>query len=171
MIVASQIELIRGGRKLLDNASATIHPGHKVGLVGKNGCGKSTFFALVRGELAIDSGSFSLPAGWQIAGVAQETPARDCSALDYVIDGDKEFRALEAALAQAEQDDNGLLVAELHSKLDTIGAYSIRARAAELLHGLGFSDELAGAQLLRWLAHASEPRSGAALPLRSAAAR
>ncbi|MFM5210406.1 MULTISPECIES: ABC transporter ATP-binding protein [Aeromonas] len=141
MIVASQIELIRGGRKLLDNASATIHPGHKVGLVGKNGCGKSTFFALVRGELAIDSGTFSLPAGWQIAGVAQETPALDCSALDYVIDGDKEFRALEAQLAQAEQDDNGLLVAELHGKLDTIGAYSIRARAAELLHGLGFSDE------------------------------
>ena len=62
MIVASQIELIRGGRKLLDNASATIHPGHKVGLVGKNGCGKSTFFALVRGELAIDSGTFSTRA-------------------------------------------------------------------------------------------------------------
>ena len=100
MIVASQIELIRGGRTLLDNASATIHPGHKVGLVGKNGCGKSTFFALVRGELAIDNGSFSLPAGWQIAGVAQETPALDCSALEYVIDGDKEFRALEAELAR-----------------------------------------------------------------------
>ena len=141
MIVASQIELIRGGRTLLDNASATIHPGHKVGLVGKNGCGKSTFFALVRGELAIDNGSFSLPAGWQIAGVAQETPALDCSALEYVIDGDKEFRALEAELARAEADDNGLLVAELHGKLDTIGAYSIRARAAELLHGLGFGGD------------------------------
>ena len=141
MIVASQIELIRGGRTLLDNASATIHPGHKVGLVGKNGCGKSTFFALVRGELAIDNGSFSLPAGWQIAGVAQETPALDCSALEYVVDGDKEFRALEAQLAQAEADDNGILVAELHGRLDTIGAYSIRARAAELLHGLGFGGD------------------------------
>jgi ATP-binding cassette subfamily F protein 3 len=89
-----------------------------VGLVGKNGCGKSTFFALVRGELAIDSGSFSLPAGWQIAGVAQETPALDCSALDY----DRRRQGVprpEAQLAQAEADDNGMLVAELHGKLDT----------------------------------------------------
>lgn len=141
MIVASEVELIRGGRKLLDGASATIHPGHKVGLVGKNGSGKSTFFALIRGELTLDGGSCTLPSGWQIAGVAQETPALDCSALDYVIDGDKEFRALEARLSTAEAADDGMLVAELHGRLDTIGAWSIRARAAELLHGLGFGDE------------------------------
>ncbi|MBZ6067947.1 ABC transporter ATP-binding protein [Aeromonas schubertii] len=141
MIVASEVELIRGGRKLLDGASATIHPGHKVGLVGKNGCGKSTFFALIRGELTLDAGSCSVPSGWQIAGVAQETPALECSALDYVIDGDREYRALEARLKAAEAADDGMQVAELHGQLDTIGAWSIRARAAELLHGLGFGDE------------------------------
>ncbi|MGL5285979.1 MAG: ATP-binding cassette domain-containing protein, partial [Aeromonas sp.] len=138
MIVASEVELIRGGRKLLDGASATIHPGHKVGLVGKNGCGKSTFFALIRGELSLDGGSCNVPSGWQIAGVAQETPALDCSALEYVIDGDREFRALETELKAAEAADDGMKVADLHGKLDTIGAWSIRARAAELLHGLGF---------------------------------
>ena len=141
MIIASQIELLRGNNKLLDNASATIFPGHKVGLVGKNGCGKSSFFALLKGELAVDNGSLTLPASWQLAWVAQETPALDKPALDYVIDGDREFRALEAELAAAEAADDGIKVAELHGKLEAIGAYTIRARAGSLLHGLGFGSE------------------------------
>ena len=101
MIIASGIELLRGNNKLLDNASATIFPGHKVGLVGKNGCGKSSFFALLKGELSVDNGSLSVPAGWQMASVAQETPALDKPALDYVIDGDHEYRRLEQELALA----------------------------------------------------------------------
>ena len=112
MIIASQIELRRGNTLLLDNASATIYPGHKVGLVGKNGCGKSSFFALLKGELTVDNGSLSVPAGWQLASVAQETPALDKPALEYVIDGDREYRALETALQQAERDGDGLRVAE-----------------------------------------------------------
>ena len=72
MIIASGIELLRGNNKLLDNASATIFPGHKVGLVGKNGCGKSSFFALLKGELSVDNGSLSVPAGWQMASVAAD---------------------------------------------------------------------------------------------------
>ena len=141
MIIASQIELLRGNNKLLDNASATIYPGHKVGLVGKNGCGKSSFFALLKGELAVDSGTLSLPASWQLAWVAQETPALDKPAIEYVMDGDREFRALEAALAAAESAGDGIKVAELHGKLEAIGAYTIRARAGTLLHGLGFVSE------------------------------
>jgi ATP-binding cassette subfamily F protein 3 len=141
MIIVSQITLLRGNKPLLEEATATIHPGHKVGLVGKNGCGKSSFFALLKGELAVDAGSVSVPAQWQIATVAQETPALGCSAIDYVIDGDKAFRSLEQQLAQAEQQGDGIRIAELHGHLDAAGAYTIRSRAGELLHGLGFSSE------------------------------
>ena len=141
MIIVSQITLLRGNKPLLEDATATIHPGHKVGLVGKNGCGKSSFFALLKNELTVDAGSISIPAQWQIATVAQETPALECSALDYVIDGDREFRQLEQQLQEAEQHGDGIKIAELHGKLDAAGAYTIRARAGELLHGLGFSSE------------------------------
>lgn len=141
MIIFSDIQLLRGGKPLLDGASATIHPGDKVGLVGKNGCGKSTLFALLKDELSIDAGSLNFPSNWELAWVAQETPALERSALDYVIDGDREYRELERQLLQAEADDNGNLVAELHGKIETVGGYSIQARAAELLNGLGFSQE------------------------------
>ncbi|MBD1557364.1 ABC transporter ATP-binding protein [Vibrio sp. S9_S30] len=141
MITFSDIQLLRGGKPLLDQASATIHPGDKVGLVGKNGCGKSTLFALLKDELSIDAGTFHKPSQWELAWVAQETPALERKALDYVIDGDREFRELEAKLELAEQQDNGNLVAELHGKVEIIGGYTIKARAAELLDGLGFSQE------------------------------
>ncbi|PMJ89334.1 ABC transporter ATP-binding protein [Vibrio sp. 10N.261.55.A7] len=141
MIIFSDIQLLRGGKPLLEQASATIHPGDKVGLVGKNGCGKSTLFALLKDELSIDGGSFSQPSHWELAWVAQETPALERQALEYVIDGDREYRALEDNLRKAEEADNGTLVAELHGKIETIGGYTIKSRAAELLDGLGFSQE------------------------------
>lgn len=139
MITISDIQLLRGGKALLQNASATIHPGDKVGLVGKNGCGKSTLFALMKGELTIDAGDFKQPKHWELAWVAQETPALERTAIEYVIDGDREYRQLESDLLKAEHQDDGNKVAELHGKIETIGGYSIRARAAELLDGLGFS--------------------------------
>ncbi|KPL92512.1 ABC transporter ATP-binding protein [Vibrio splendidus] len=141
MITFSDIQLLRGGKPLLDQASATFHPGDKIGLVGKNGCGKSTLFALIKDELSIDAGSFSKPAHWEMAWVAQETPALERAAIEYVIDGDREYRGLEDQLEKAEQADNGTLVAEIHGKVETIGGYSIKARAAELLDGLGFRQE------------------------------
>lgn len=141
MITFSDIQLLRGGKPLLEQASATIHPGDKVGLVGKNGCGKSTLFALLKNELSIDAGNFQMPAHWELAWVAQETPALERAALEYVIDGDREYRQLEQDLDAAEQADNGTLVAELHGKLETVGGYTIKSRAAELLNGLGFSQE------------------------------
>ncbi len=150
MITFSDIQLLRGGKPLLEQATATIHPGDKVGLVGKNGCGKSTLFALLKSELSIDAGAFQQPTHWELAWVAQETPALERPALDYVIDGDREYRALEQQLAQAESEDNGTLAAELHGKIETIGGYTIRARAAELLNGLGFSQEQMNWSLTRF---------------------
>ena len=141
MIIASDIELLRGGNPLIINASAKINPGQKVGLVGKNGCGKSSLFALIRHEISLDNGTLSYPTNWQVASVAQETPALDRSAHDYVLDGDSEYRQLEAALAQAEAADDGHKIAEIHGKLDAVGAYSIHARCSELLSGLGFSED------------------------------
>lgn len=143
MIVFSSLQIRRGTRVLLDNSSATINPGQKVGLVGKNGCGKSTLLALLKKEISADAGSCSYPANWALAWVNQETPALDKSAIDYVIDGDREYRHLETLLAKANEDNAGHQIALLHSQLDTIQAWSIHARAASLLHGLGFmADQL-----------------------------
>ncbi len=140
MITITQAQLIRGSKTLLDEASLTVYPGHKVGLVGANGTGKSSLLALIMGHLSLDKGEISVPTGWQIATVAQETPALEVSALEYVIDGDREYRELEAALHKAQLEDNGHQIALLHGKIDAIGGYSIRARAASLLAGLGFSE-------------------------------
>ncbi|WP_298942083.1 ABC transporter ATP-binding protein [uncultured Psychromonas sp.] len=144
MIVATNIEFIRGGKALLENASATINPKQKVGLVGANGCGKSSFFTLLKQESQVDAGDLTIPHHWRLASVAQETPALDTNALQYVIDGDLEFRALQAKLTQAEIEDNGTKIAEMHILLDNAGGYTIESRAAELLAGLGFSEQAQG---------------------------
>jgi len=116
-----------------------LHQGHKVGLTGANGAGKSSLFAMLRGELHPEKGDFEMPASWVVAHVAQETPALPLPALEFVLDGDVELREIEAALIQAEAKHQGELIAELHQRLSDIGGYSARARAAELLNGLGFS--------------------------------
>ncbi|TPH15229.1 ATP-binding cassette domain-containing protein [Litorilituus lipolyticus] len=138
MITASELSLDRGAKYLIKASSFTIHPNHKVGLVGSNGCGKSSLFAAFLGELAPDAGELSIPSSWDIATVKQETPALEKTALDYVMDGDTEFRALEHQLEQARKADNGNLEATIINKIDTINGYSLPARASELLHGLGF---------------------------------
>ncbi len=138
MISLRDLTLYRGSLPLLEAAELTIHPGQKVGLIGANGSGKSSLFALLRGELHQDGGDCALPSGWTIAHVAQETPALARSALDFTMDGDRELRRLEQELAQAEAAEDGHRIAELHAALDNIGGYSAHARAAELLHGLGF---------------------------------
>ncbi|MCO6540566.1 MAG: ABC transporter ATP-binding protein [Gilliamella sp.] len=141
MIIFDSIQVRRGVNLLLDNASATINPQQKVGLVGKNGCGKSTLFSLIKGEIQADAGTLSIPSQWQLAWVNQETPALDIPAIEYAIDGDREYRQLEKQLNIANEQNNGQQIAVIHEKLDTIDAWTIRARAATLLHGLGFSNE------------------------------
>lgn len=140
MIVFSNITVRRGAHVLLSQASATIVPGQKVGLVGKNGAGKSTLLALIKGEVSLDQGDIRVPAHWRMATVNQETPALETRALDYVIDGDTIYRALEKQLSDANHANDGHQIAILHGELDTRGAWTIHARAATLLHGLGFSD-------------------------------
>ncbi len=126
---------------LFERANFTIHQGQKVGLTGANGTGKSSLFAMILGQLTPDEGELSIPPNLEVAHVAQETPALETSAIDYVLDGDRELRRLQQALAEAEQAHDGLNVAELHEKLSVIGGYSATARASRLLNGLGFSSE------------------------------
>ena len=138
LINANELSLDRGVKNLIISSSFTIHPNHKVGLVGANGCGKSSLFAALLGELQPDAGTLSMPASWTIATVRQETPSLEQSALDYVMDGDKEFRELERQLDVARANNDGNQEATLINQIDTIHGYSLPARAGELLHGLGF---------------------------------
>jgi ATP-binding cassette, subfamily F, member 3 len=140
MLRLTELTLRRGPRILFQGADFAAHPGWRVGLTGANGTGKSSLFALVRGELSPDQGSCTLPGEWVIASVAQETPAVDRSALDYAMDGDAELRALQAELAEAEAGGDGTRMGVLHARLDAIDAYRAESRAGRLLHGLGFAD-------------------------------
>ena len=138
MIRLSGLSLRRGPRLLFSNASLAIHAGHKVGLTGRNGTGKSSLFAALLGDMTADSGDLSIPQDWVIAHVAQESHADERPVLDHVLDGDSELRQLQRALAQAENAGDGHRAAELHGRLEAIGGYTAPARAARLLHGLGF---------------------------------
>jgi len=137
----NQLSLRRGTRELLRDVTFTLHSGQRVGVTGANGVGKSSLFALIRNELHADCGDFSLPPKTVIAHVAQETPAVDKSALDYVIDGDAELRLTEKQIAQAEQANDGDRLGHLYSHMDTIHGYSAASRAGKLMHGLGFTSE------------------------------
>src|SRR5438477_2034037 len=147
MLRISNLSLSRCVKLLLDEASLTVHPAHKLGLIGANGSGKSSLFALLRGELSQDKGELSMPPGWVIAHVAQETAPAEGSAIDYVLDGDRELRVIQRALAVAQADEaadahtSGELLAELHHRFEIIDGYSARARASTLLSGLGFPAE------------------------------
>jgi ATP-binding cassette subfamily F protein 3 len=141
MIRLQQLTLIRGTKPLIETADLTLNPGEKIGLIGANGSGKSSLFALLRNELQADAGDVDFPSAWRIAHVAQETPALDRTALDYAIDGDTTLRRLEAELAEAEAGHDGHRIGELHGALQDADAYTVRARAEQLLTGLGFSND------------------------------
>ena len=140
MLRITNLTLARGAKRLIETANLTIFPGHKVGLVGPNGCGKSSLFALLRGKMHQDAGDIYLPEKWVIAHVAQETPQSHRSALDYAMDGDVELRTVEKELLAAETNHvAGEIIADLHVHYDHIGGYAAKSRAASLLSGLGFS--------------------------------
>lgn len=141
MIIFSNLSLKRGQMELLENASATINPKQKVGLVGKNGCGKSSLFALLKKELMPEGGEVNYPANWRVSWVNQETPALDISAIDYVIQGDREYCRLQQELERANERNDGNAIARIHEQLEMLDAWTIQSRAASLLHGLGFSQE------------------------------
>ncbi|WP_241131114.1 ABC-F family ATP-binding cassette domain-containing protein [Achromobacter xylosoxidans] len=137
MIRASGLTLRRGTKVLLDDAEFVVHPGERVGIVGKNGAGKSSLFALLTGALDLDAGNLALPAGWRIASVEQELHADDLPAREFVIDGDTPLRALQARRAELT-DDQGTQIAEVEAALVEAGAWSAASRAEQLLAGLGF---------------------------------
>ncbi|WP_043319954.1 ABC-F family ATP-binding cassette domain-containing protein [Microbulbifer sp. HZ11] len=142
MINLQGVSLQVGGRDLLNDASCRIFPGHKVGVIGANGCGKSTLFKMLLKQQDSDAGSVEVPSGWEIAHMAQEISATDQSALDYALDGDHRLRALQRELDAAEADgSDGKHIGELHERMAAIDGYSGPARAAQLLDGLGFSHE------------------------------
>src|SRR5690606_35502604 len=110
-------------------------------LIGNNGAGKSSLFALLRGELQADQGEVDYPQRWRVAHVAQETPPLERSAIDYAIDGDTTLRRLEAELAEAEAADDGERIGSVYADLADADAWTVRSRAERLLHGLGFSHD------------------------------
>ncbi|TCV67704.1 ATP-binding cassette domain-containing protein [Pseudomonas fluorescens] len=141
MIRLQNLTLQRGPQRLLEDAELTLHAGHKAGLIGANGAGKSSLFALLRGELHPDSGDCLLPADWRIAHMRQEVDTLDRLAVDYVLDGDLRLRQVQRDLAAAEAAHDGAAQARLHAELDSADGYTADARARKLLAGLGFTNE------------------------------
>ncbi len=147
MISLKNITLRRAAKMLLQDCSVTIQPSEKVGLVGRNGAGKSSLFALLTGELHEDKGDFFMPSGWRMAQVLQNMPETEHSATDFVLAGDTRLAELNEELVQWEQhedqDTAGNHIAEVYAQLDHAGAHDARARAQALILGLGFTvDEL-----------------------------
>jgi len=141
MIRLSDITLRRGTEPLLEHADLTIHPGDKIGLVGPNGCGKSTLFALLLGQLEADAGDLRVPREWIVAHMAQQIRELERKALDYVLDGDTAYRAAESEVAEADASGDGERIAHAHQALDDADGFDAPARAGALLNGLGFSAE------------------------------
>ena len=139
MISFKSLSLRRGTRLLFEDVSFTIHAGQKVGLTGANGAGKSSLFGLLLGSLHQDHGELSVPPNLVIAHVAQETTADSRPAIEFVLDGDSEYRAIQTELDHEEAGADGMHHAHLHAQFDAIGGYDAKARAGRLLNGLGFT--------------------------------
>ena len=141
MLKFTNLSLRRGTRELLQDIDLTIHNGQKVGITGSNGVGKSSLFSLILGSLHPDAGDLFLPKNLIIAHVAQETPALDSTAIEYVLDGDVQLRKIENEIKNAEKNEQGELLANLYSEMEAIDGYTANSRAATLLNGLGFTTE------------------------------
>ncbi len=143
MIRFLNVSLMRGTKPLLEGADLTLNPGDKIGLIGANGAGKSSLFAMLRNELHADAGEIDFPSKWRMAYVAQETPALDRPALEYAIDGDVTLRRLQAELdaleAAPHTEENGIAMGNVHGALMDADAYTVQSRGEQLLLGLGFS--------------------------------
>jgi ATP-binding cassette, subfamily F, member 3 len=138
MITLKNISLRRGAKVLLDQTSVSLNPGEKVGLVGRNGAGKSSLFALLNKTLTEDSGEFDIPSQWRMGQVAQDMPETDASATDFVIEGDTELVAARAEVTAAEATDDGERMANAYMALHDAGEHDAASRAQALIQGLGF---------------------------------
>jgi ATP-binding cassette subfamily F protein 3 len=138
MLQAINLGIRRGVKLLFKDTSFQIHPGQKVGLTGANGTGKSSLFSLILKQLHADTGDCIYPDHWVIAHVAQELADSKQQAIEFVLDGDAELRQIQQAIKTAEKNDDGVLIATLHTQLDNIDGYTANSRASQLLAGLGF---------------------------------
>lgn len=139
MISLKNISVSRGNTPLLEKANMTLGAYEKCGLIGRNGCGKSSLFALLLGLLQEEVGEVTIPDKWRIAHLSQILPESDKTALDFVVEGDKPYHVLMTALEEAENSGDGERIMAIHHQLDLIDGYRVTARAGEILHGLGFS--------------------------------
>jgi len=139
MLALSNISLRRGRKVLIESASFQIHAGQRVGVIGANGCGKSSLFAMFLGELEPDGGELVLDPRYEIAHVAQESPRGSGSAVDYVMDGDRELREVQAAIAEGEAAADTPDLHVLYERMEAIDGFTAESRASRLLHGLGFA--------------------------------
>src|SRR4051794_20753299 len=141
MLELREVRLRRGATVLFDRANLTIFRGDKIGIVGRNGCGKSSLLALLRGDLGPDSGDYSVPGKLRFVSVSQELPRTEETVLEYVRGGDGRLASLEAALEQARAADDGMKEADLLGDYDLAGGWTSIARAAEVASGLGMAQE------------------------------
>eukprot|EP01136_Pigoraptor_vietnamica_P037368 Opistho-1_new@105229 len=141
MITLRNITLRRGTKIVLDDASVTLQPGEKIGLVGRNGAGKSSLFALLTDRLQSDKGEVDIPRQWAVGEVAQNMPETEMPATDFVLEGDVRLMAARKALEDAEAAEDGHAMADAHALLMDAGAFDAKPRAQALLMGLGFKGE------------------------------
>jgi ATP-binding cassette subfamily F protein 3 len=140
MIRLKKLSLFQGNKQLLDQVDLTLYPDHKIGIVGKNGCGKSSLFQMLHKDLSPEQGELEFPPKWIISSAKQETPATNLNAVDYVLSGHHEYFRLNQALIKAELAEDGHAIANIHAKLEAINAWSLPSEAAKLLTGLSFTE-------------------------------
>ncbi|MDG2141891.1 MAG: ATP-binding cassette domain-containing protein [Gammaproteobacteria bacterium] len=139
MISLKNVTLMRGRQTLLKDANLAIHKGQRMGIIGRNGCGKTSLFKALSGDISFEQGEFFLPSGLRLSAMSQETPGVDRAAIDFVLDAHKEYRKLEKQLLEAEESGNGSDLARIYGELEAIGGYEVRNLAEKLLSGLGFN--------------------------------
>ena len=138
MLQVLNIVLKRGDKYVFDDASFTVHAGHSVGVVGRNGAGKTTLFDLVLRRLTPEEGDITYPRSWRVATLDQHIAPSPRSAMDFVIDGDRDLRRVEAKIERAEHEGDHEALAHLHASFEDLGGYEAPSRAGAILHGLGF---------------------------------
>lgn len=141
MIRFKKLSLYQGSKQLLDKVDLTLYPDQKIGIVGKNGCGKSSLFQMLKNELSPEMGELEFPPKWKISSAKQETPGSDLKAIDYVLTGHQEYHRLNQQLIDAEANEDGNAIANIHAKLEAINGWSLPSEAAKLLTGLSFTEE------------------------------